>query len=115
MYTASIFMSLISHLYFEAKNNTHLEGKTLGFIAYGSGSKSKIYTGTISQNWKNKILKVELDKYLGNRNSITFEEYEPIHRKEKNALSKSKGFVLESIETEKENYIGARNYVLNGD
>lgn len=115
MYTASIFMSLISHLYFEAKNNTHLEDKTLGFIAYGSGSKSKIYSGTISQNWKNAILKLELDKYLGNRNSITFEEYEAIHRKEKNALSKSKGFVLESIETEKENYIGARNYVLNGD
>lgn len=111
MYTASVFMSLLSHLYFEAKNNKLLAGKRIGFIAYGSGSKSKVFTGLISDNWKNAILKTELDKNLNNRKALRFEEYETIHRKEKSAFEKADGFILESIETQKENYIGARNYV----
>ena len=57
MYTASIFMSLISHLYVSFKNNHELEGKKFGFISYGSGSKSKVFEGTIQNNWISKTKK----------------------------------------------------------
>ena len=39
MYTASIFMSLISHLFLCYQNQEELFGKNFGFISYGSGSR----------------------------------------------------------------------------
>jgi hydroxymethylglutaryl-CoA synthase len=43
MYTASIFMSLISSLIEANINNKDFENKKIGFISYGSGSKAKIF------------------------------------------------------------------------
>lgn len=110
MYTASIFMALISHLNQQALNHQEIQGQTLGFIAYGSGSKSKVFTSIVENGWKEGILSVELNPRLEERKSLTFNEYLSIHKKEKSALKKEKGFVLDYIEEEKENYIGARFY-----
>ena len=47
MYTASIFMSLISSLVEAFEKDRELINKKIGFISYGSGSKAKIFEGTI--------------------------------------------------------------------
>ena len=49
MYTASIFMSLISSLVDAANNDKKFEDKKIGFISYGSGSKAKIFEGTVQK------------------------------------------------------------------
>ena len=42
MYTASIFMAFLSALQTSFNENEELTGKEIGFIGYGSGSKSKV-------------------------------------------------------------------------
>ena len=54
MYTASIFMSLISSLVDASNNDKKFEDKKIGFISYGSGSKAKIFEGTVQKNWIDK-------------------------------------------------------------
>ena len=51
MYTASIFMSLLSMLSHQLQNSNNIIGNKVGFISYGSGSKSKIFNGTIMNDW----------------------------------------------------------------
>lgn len=110
MYTASIFMSLISYLFNEAQAGKNLQNKSIGFIAYGSGSKSKVFSAKIASSWKEQILKSELDKVLSTREELNFEDYILLHKKEPLSKEKKQGFVLKSIENEKENYKGARYY-----
>lgn len=79
MYTASIFMSLLSLLSFSNDNNIQLATKKIGFIAYGSGSKSKVFEGTIQENWQEKIDTINLFSTLENRQAIDISTYEDIH------------------------------------
>ena len=110
MYTASIFMSLISHLYVSCKNNQELEGKRFGFISYGSGSKSKVFEGTIQNNWKSKTKYLSLFDSLSNRTFIDFETYEKLHNSQYDTpLNEKDDFSLKSISTEK-NKEGFRYY-----
>ena len=110
MYTASIFMSLISHLYVSCENNQELEGKRFGFISYGSGSKSKVFEGTIQNNWKSKTKHLSLFDSLSNRTFIDFETYEKLHNSQYDTpLNEKDDFSLKSISTEK-NKEGFRYY-----
>ena len=110
MYTASIFMSLISHLYVSCENNQELEGKRFGFISYGSGSKSKVFEGTIQNNWKSKTKHLSLFNSLSNRTFIDFETYEKLHNSQYDTpLNEKDDFSLKSISTEK-NKEGFRYY-----
>ena len=110
MYTASIFMSLISHLYVSCENNQELEGKRFGFISYGSGSKSKVFEGTIQNNWKSKTKHLSLFDSLSNRTFIDFETYEKLHNSQYDTpLNEKDDFSLKSISTEK-NKEGFRFY-----
>ena len=110
MYTASIFMSLISHLYVSCENNQELEGKRFGFISYGSGSKSKVFEGTIQNNWKLKTKHLSLFDSLSNRTFIDFETYEKLHNSQYDTpLNEKDDFSLKSISTEK-NKEGFRYY-----
>ena len=43
LYTGSIFLALMSSLESDLRENASLEGRRLGFFAYGSGSKSKVF------------------------------------------------------------------------
>ena len=110
MYTASIFMSLISHLYVSCENNQELKGKRFGFISYGSGSKSKVFEGTIQNNWKSKTKHLSLFDSLSNRTFIDFETYEKLHNSQYDTpLNEKDDFSLKSISTEK-NKEGFRYY-----
>ena len=79
MYTASIFMSLLSMLSHQLQNSNNIVGDKVGFISYGSGSKSKIFNGTIMKGWEEKIQLVNLFDNLSNRKEISFENYQDLH------------------------------------
>lgn len=112
MYTASIFMALLSALQTSFNENEELKGFEIGFLGYGSGSKSKVFVGKVSENWKLVVSKWNLFEGLKNRTAIDFETYEKLHRKqlEKSVNENYKGFGLEYIELENPLLRGARYY-----
>lgn len=112
MYTASIFMALLSALQTSFNENEELAGEEIGFLGYGSGSKSKVFAGKVSQNWKNVVAKWNLFEDLKNRTAIDFETYEKLHRKqlEESVNQNYKGFGLTSVELESPVLKGARYY-----
>lgn len=112
MYTASIFMAMLSALQTSFNENEELKGQEIGFLGYGSGSKSKIFAGRISENWKNVVSKWNLFDELKNRTSINFEIYEKLHRKQlKESVNENyKGFGLKYVELENPVLKGARYY-----
>ena len=115
MYTASVFTAFLSALQVSADNDEELNGQTVGFIAYGSGSKSKVFQGQIGEGWKNVINKMDLFNYLNKREAISFEQYQDLHNKNlKRSINDSKGFALDRIETEIPDLKGARYYTYKG-
>lgn len=115
MYTASVFTAFLSALQVSADNDEELNGKTVGFIAYGSGSKSKVFQGQIGEGWKNVMNKMDLFTYLNKREAISFEQYQDLHNKNlKTSINDSKGFALDRIETEIPDLKGARYYTYKG-
>ena len=112
IYTGSIFLGLLSSLSHHMQQNTTLTNKKVGFIAYGSGSKSKVFEASVSSEWKSQIDKISLFKHLGKCHEIDFETYEKLHKKElKQSVLKPKNeFVLDYIENENPVLIGARYY-----
>ncbi len=116
MYTASIFMALLSALQTSFNDNEELAGQEIGFLGYGSGSKSKVFAGKVSDNWKNVVAKWDLFEGLKNRTAINFETYEKLHRKqlETSVNENYKGFGLASVELENPVLKGARYYDFKG-
>ncbi len=112
IYTGSIFLGLLSALYYSAKENNDLNHKKIGFIAYGSGAKSKVFEAEIQTDWKNSILKTNLFETLEKRTAIDFTTYEKLHKKElKTAVLTPKNeFILERIENNNPVLKGARYY-----
>lgn len=112
LYTGSIFMGLLSTLANASEKNSELEGKKIGFLAYGSGSKSKVFEGVVQLDWKSAIAKVQLFENLKKSVEIDFETYEKLHKKELKipVLQPKQEWVLERIEKEIPNLIGARYY-----
>lgn len=83
MYTGSIFMSLISTLRALWEEGKEMEGVTMGCFSYGSGSKSKVFTLTVSGEWKSVIEKNDIFSTLDNRVKVDFDTYEALHTGEK--------------------------------
>ena len=112
MYTASIFMALLSGLQTSFNENEELAGQEIGFLGYGSGSKSKVFAGKVSDNWKNVVTKWNLFENLNERLAIDFDTYEKLHRKklEHSVNPEYSGFGLESVEHENPVLLGARYY-----
>lgn len=112
MYTASIFMALLSTLQTSFNDGEELTGEKIGFLGYGSGSKSKVFAGTVSKNWKNVVSKWNLFENLNERTAIDFKSYEKLHRKQlKESVNPDySGFGLESVETDNPVLNGARYY-----
>lgn len=112
MYTASIFMALLSALQVSYDSNEDLAEKKIGFVAYGSGSKSKVFAGKIGSNWKSVVEKWQLFENLENRTAIDFDTYEKLHKKQLKSSVNShyKGFGLTSIEQDNPLSLGARYY-----
>jgi len=112
LYTGSIFMGLLSTLANASDKNSELEGKKIGFLAYGSGSKSKVFEGVVQLDWKSAIANVKLFEILRKSVEIDFETYEKLHKKElkTSVLQPKQEWVLDRIEKEIPNLIGARYY-----
>ncbi|PZP39802.1 MAG: hypothetical protein DI598_19710, partial [Pseudopedobacter saltans] len=112
MYTASIFMALLSALQTSFNENEDLTEKEIGFLAYGSGSKSKVFVGKISPEWKSVVEKWNLFENLTKRLAIDFDTYEKLHRKQLDSSVNPnyKGFGLTRIEKESPVLKGARYY-----
>ena len=112
LYTGSIFMGFLSTLSHFAKTNSTITGKKFGFLAYGSGSKSKVFEGTIQADWKLAVAKAQLFETLEQSHEIDFTTYEKLHKKEQKLSVKTpkSEWVLNRIENENPNLIGARYY-----
>lgn len=112
LYTGSIFMGLLSTLAYFYDNKIDISSKKFGFLAYGSGSKSKVFEGTIQPEWKDAIAKVNLFETLEKSFEIDFDTYEKLHKKEqKLSIREPKNeWILERIENQIPNLIGARYY-----
>ena len=112
LYTGSIFMALLSTLSHHFDQENKIENQVFGFLAYGSGSKSKVFEGTICNTWRDAVQNIQLFKTLSKSFEINFAQYEQLHRKElKNSILTPKNeWILDRIETENPNLKGARYY-----
>nr|WP_315179521.1 hydroxymethylglutaryl-CoA synthase [uncultured Flavobacterium sp.] len=112
LYTGSIFMGLLSTLAHFYDTEKEISGSTFGFLAYGSGSKSKVFEGTIQPDWKLAIAGVNLFETIEKSFEIDFDTYNKLHKKEqKTSIQTPKNeWTLDRIENEIPNLIGARHY-----
>jgi len=79
LYTASIFLALMSTLSSDLLGNVNLKGKRIGFVAYGSGSKAKIFEGVVLPGWGEVVKGFQVFEKLNNRKSITYDSYIALH------------------------------------
>jgi hydroxymethylglutaryl-CoA synthase len=79
LYTASIFLALMSVLECDYSDNSKLSGKRIGFVAYGSGSKAKVFEGTVQKKWRDVVAHFHVFNKLENRTEITYEQYVALH------------------------------------
>lgn len=112
LYTGSIFMGFLSALAKYNTEGTDVNGKKLGFLAYGSGSKSKVFEGTLQPGWKAAAANARLFETLEQNTAIDFNTYQKLHKKEQHysVLAPVNEWVLDTIEEEITNLIGARYY-----
>ncbi|MFC5681905.1 hydroxymethylglutaryl-CoA synthase family protein [Flavobacterium sp. MAHUQ-51] len=112
LYTGSIFMGFLSTLSHFCNTNKEITGNIFGFLAYGSGSKSKVFEGIIQDQWKEALANVKLFEILDQSFEIDFETYEKLHKKEqKQSIQTPKNeWILDRIESENPNLLGARYY-----
>ena len=112
LYTGSIFMGFLSTLAHFYDSKKEITGNTFGFLAYGSGSKSKVFEGIIQNEWKSAISDVALFETLAKSFEIDFDTYEKLHKKEqKQSIQSPKNeWILDRIENQNPNLIGARYY-----
>lgn len=112
MYTGSIFLGLLSTLCYHFQNETSLKSKKFGFIAYGSGSKSKVFEAEVESDWQSVIEKVQLFETLSESHEIDFGTYITLHKKERkeSVVQPKNEFILTTIEKENPVLLGARYY-----
>ncbi len=112
LYTGSIFMALLSALVVAFESDREITGKKFGFMAYGSGSKSKIFEAIIQPEWKNAIQNQKLFETIESATEIDFETYLKLHTKEQTSAVKrpESEWYLDKIETQIPNLKGARYY-----
>ncbi len=112
LYTASLFMGLLSALSHALENESLKAGDTIGFLAYGSGSKSKAFEGIIQKGWEEKMQNVSLFSELEKCKPISLEQYYNLHqlKSESPILAPRNEFYLDQIEEEKGVREGARYY-----
>ncbi|MEL7118091.1 MAG: hydroxymethylglutaryl-CoA synthase [Bacteroidota bacterium] len=113
LYTSSILLSIMSTLEADLQEDNSLEGKVLGFFAYGSGSKSKVFEGVVQDEWAAVTERFKLTDQLDQRQAIDYSTYESLHRgKLKAAVNNTDHdvFYLKEIHTQRDNQEGARMY-----
>lgn len=100
MYTASIFMGLLSTLCDAADKGENIEGTCIGFMGYGSGSKAKVFQGHVQSGWS-KVAELDLFGSLENRTAVDFTTYENWHNERLAGpiLPSKSGFVFDGLRT----------------
>lgn len=111
MYSCSIFLALISTLHFDLETGADLTGKPIGFLGYGSGSKAKVFEGTIQEGWQEVVKGLKLGEKLDNRIPLDYAIYEQIHTKKltQSVIAPKGEFAIEKIGEEGVR-LGARYY-----
>jgi hydroxymethylglutaryl-CoA synthase len=111
LYTASIFLSLMSVLECNYSDRKILSGKRIGFVAYGSGSKAKVFEGTVQKKWEEVVAKFNVFNKLNDRKAISYAQYEDLHNgvHEKTVSVNAGSYALERIGQEGVT-LGARYY-----
>ena len=109
-YTGSIFLGLISSLLWSIEQNT--TPKKIGFIAYGSGSKSKVFEAALVPGWQKHFDTQNVLNAFDDLVALDFETYEQLHKNElkKPIAPSSDVFKLERIEADNPVLFGARFY-----
>lgn len=113
MYSASIFMALLSALDHHQAAGHALAGEEVGLLAYGSGSKSKVLSGHLADDWAQQVRPLALQATLQQRQAIDFKTYEALHtRARQKPVGPQKRFARNGLSTA-ENREGYRLYVVN--
>lgn len=112
IYTGSIFLSLMSTLRSALTDGESLNGAKLGFFAYGSGSKSKVFEATVQDGWAERTARFNPEARLEERLPLDFATYERLHlgSLRESVDEPSGSFFLKTVELEKGNRQGARQY-----
>lgn len=115
LYTGSIFLSLMSTLEADLRDDNELAEERIAFFAYGSGSKSKVFTGQVQAGWREVCARFGLADRLAQRQAIDYATYERLHRgqlKENVARHQAGSFFLADIQdgAEDQTSHGARMY-----
>tara|TARA_B100000575_G_scaffold138026_1_gene110129 strand:+ start:3842 stop:5284 length:1443 start_codon:yes stop_codon:yes gene_type:complete len=112
MYTASIFMSLLSALEYSYDEEKDITNKKIGFISYGSGSKAKIFEGTVEKNWSKKIGPIRLFDGLNKRKKISIDTYEKLHKRKITSNINNNDGIIKLNKISKDEFTeGLRNYI----
>lgn len=80
MYAGSIFLALMSTLEADSKEDNLQAENKIGFFAYGSGSKSKVFEGVLQANWKEVAQGFQIQQQLENRTEMDYTTYEKRHK-----------------------------------
>lgn len=112
LYAGSLFLSLMSTLAVAHREDQDLEGSRIGFFGYGSGSKSKVFVGTVQPRWQELTDRFQLFERLDQRLAVDYDTYEQLHRGSltESVLPPEETFYLKHIETERGVREGARTY-----
>ncbi len=112
MYTASIFMGLMSCLETHHAKGQDLTHQKIGLCAYGSGSKSKVFEAVVQPEYQQIVAKFEIFAALAQRQPIGLADYEQLHDKtlDQPLASHAHSFVLANIASEPDTLKGARFY-----
>ncbi len=112
LYTSSLFLSLMSTLELDLKDDTDLSGSHFGFFGYGSGSKAKVFEGEVQKDWKSIVERFQLQTRLEARTSVDYDIYEKLHKGQlDNSISlEDESFTLAAICQEKGVQEGSRTY-----
>ena len=81
LYTASIFLALMSTLESDLAEKSKLDKKRIGFVAYGSGSKAKVFEGVVQPGWEQITRHFRVFEQLKNRQAIDYDQYEALHNR----------------------------------
>jgi hydroxymethylglutaryl-CoA synthase len=79
LYTASIFLALMSTLEIDVHEKARLDKKRIGFVAYGSGSKSKVFEAIVQPGWELVAAQFQVFAKLAARQPIDYDQYEALH------------------------------------
>ena len=80
LYTASIFMSLVSLLRSLYDAGEEIAGRRVGCLSYGSGSKSKVFVLEVQPQWREVVSALDIFSELAARTEVDFATYQALHK-----------------------------------